>query len=109
MPGGLGHVTVLCSTSRVTYKNANSPLRRYDKFPQFPVVVIRRVTQAAEIQLRTVVQNAARVCVGAKSPLAMVLTHAGIPDASKWQVVNDRLHRAVVDRRIPRGGRGQHP
>jgi len=43
------------------------------------MMVIGRVTQAAEVEARAVVENAARVCVCAESPFAMIFTHSRIP------------------------------
>src|SRR5438093_10540724 len=82
-------------------------LRRYNKFPQPLITVVGRVTDAAEVEPRAVVQNAARVRVGAESPLAVVFTHSGISDAAEWQVMDDWVQGALIDRRIPRRRRVQ--
>src|SRR5258706_13729889 len=68
------------------------------------VVVVGRIAHIW-IEQRAVIQNAASICVGAKSELAVVLAHPGVADSTEWQVVNNGLKRAIVDCRIPGGGR----
>ena len=70
-------------------------LSRHHKFPQDPVVVVGRVAQASNINVRAVGQNPARVGICAEPPFAVVLAHAGISNAAKWQVVNSRLQGTV--------------
>src|SRR5437879_2376105 len=83
--------------------NASFLLRRYDNRPQRFVTVVRRVADA-QVEPRAVVQHSPRICVRAESPLAVVFTHSGISDAAEWQLMDDWLQGAVVDRRIS-GGR----
>ena len=44
------------------------------------------------------VEHAARIGVGAKASLAVILAHARIADAVERKVLDQRLHRAIVDR-----------
>jgi hypothetical protein len=44
-----------------TASSLATQLRRYDHFPQLPMMVIGRVAQAAEVEARAVVENPARV------------------------------------------------
>ena len=61
-----------------------SDSRRDDQLTQGSILVVRWVAQSANIQPRTMVEDAADVTVSAESPLAVVLAHSGISYAAKW-------------------------
>src|SRR3954453_3634849 len=79
---------------------------RSDQFTRCLLIAVRGVAEVG-VDPRAVVQDAAGVRVGAEAPLAVVLAHPGVADAAEGQVGNERLDRAVVDGRVPGGGRAQ--
>src|SRR5262249_27318085 len=79
---------------------------RSDQFTQRLLIAGRRVAEVG-VDPRALVQHAAGVRVGAEAPLAVVLAHPGIANAAEGQVGDERLDRAVVDRRVSGGGRVQ--
>src|SRR5216683_4891171 len=70
-------------------------------FPQCLVSLVRRVAQI-EIENSAVIQNAARIGVGAEAPLPVIFPHPGTSNAAEWQVVDQRLDRAIVHAGIAR-------
>ena len=65
------------------------------------MAVVRRVAQAADVDLRAVRQNSARIRVCTETPLAMIFAHSRISDSAEWQIVDDWLKGAFVDPGIP--------
>src|SRR5207244_1221891 len=74
---------------------------------QDPIVVVGRVAQATDVDLRAMRQNPARVGVCAESPFTMIFAHPRVSDAAEWQIVNRRLKGAVVNVGIARTRRAQ--
>ena len=70
-------------------------------------MVVGRVAQATDVDLRAMRQNPARVGVCAESPFTMIFAHPRVSDAAEWQIVNRRLKGAVVNVGIARTRRAQ--
>ena len=81
---------------------------RSDQFMSFILTAVWRVAEVG-VDSRAAVMDAAGVRVCAEAPLAVLLAHTGVADDAERQVGDERLNRAVVDRRVPRGGRLQDP
>src|SRR5882672_10496185 len=87
-----------CGISRSA---AERESRRCGNFTQQLVPAVRRIADL-EVHLGAVIEDAAGVRVGAKSPLAVVLAHPGVADTPERKVGNQWMDGAVVDHRIPR-------
>src|SRR5467141_2148836 len=95
---------VASANAAMAVKEPRSCQQAVRHFPQCLVSLIRWVAQV-EIENGAVIEDAARIRVCAESPLPVIFPHPGISNAAEWQLMNQRLDRAIVHARIARGCR----